>query len=246
LSRIIKSPRISDASFPVNESATEDRGQPALSAEERLARANRKAEETLASARAEAERMRSAAVAELDALRQNARQEAERLQQAARTQGLEEGREQGRREVREALRAQAQAFEELVAGLTASIQREKQKLIEAFEPQLIRLACAIAGRLVRRELEQDRETVGRIAAQAISLANEKEKMNLRLNPEDLHEVRQQSDRLKALHEEIKELILEEDPRIERGGCIIETVVGNVDARIERQLAELGRELLDSV
>lgn len=246
MSRIIKSPRIADASYPVDEGGAGERNRSGLSVEEQLAQAKREAEEILVRARAEAERLRAAAAADSDAMRQNAHQEAERLHESARTRGLEEGREQGRREILESMQTQARAFEERVAGLTTAIQQGKRKLIEAFEPQLIRLACAIAGRIVRREIEQDRDTVLRIAAQAIGLANEKEKLILRLNPEDLHEVREQSDRLKALHEEIKELILEEDPRIERGGCVIETVVGNVDARIERQLAELGRELMDSV
>jgi flagellar assembly protein FliH len=39
------------------------------------------------------------------------------------------------------------------------------------------------------------------------------------------------------------LEVQEDPRVEEGGCIVETVFGNIDARIETQLANLREELL---
>ena len=44
-----------------------------------------------------------------------------------------------------------------------------------------------------------------------------------------------------LQERIKDLV--PDPTVQRGGCVVKTDMGEVDARIERQFAEIERGLL---
>ncbi len=247
MSRVIKSPPVSEEAYHVPEAPSaadadapgRDKGEPqALDFE---AQARRKLQQAEAEARAIVEQ----AQAESGRLLAEARSEAERLKALAREEGHKEGRRQGQQEIELAMKAQAEAFEQSVFALQESLQRDKERLVRKAEPQLIELACTIAGRVVRKEIEQDNEAVMRIVQKAIALATEKEKLRIRLNPADVEWVRQHCQQLMASHDDLGEMHFEEDPRIERGGCIVETVAGNVDARLERQLEELRRSLQES-
>ena len=135
--------------------------------------------------------------------------------------GLEEGRQQGQQEVQESMASTVSKLDQVIGSLIDSIQQEKEKIIRTCEPQLIELACTIAGRIIRKEVQQDDEAVLRIVQQALHLANEKEKIILRMNPADLLLVREHSEQLRESNEEIKDIIFEDDSRVECGGCVIE-------------------------
>jgi len=244
LSRVIKSPPVSRQAYHVpepdcpNSNPGEGRGEPldpeAL-ARRRLEEAEREAHALVEQARADSERLLEQAGAE-----------AKRLKELAWEEGLNEGRRQGREEIEAAMRAQAESFERSALTLLESLQREKERLLRKTEPELIELACSIAGRIVRREVEQDDEAVLRIVQKAIDLATEKTQLLIRLHPTDIEWVRQHCEQLRATHDHLEQILFEPDTRIERGGCIIETKAGNVDARLERQLGELRRNLQESM
>lgn len=246
MSRVIKSPFLSGKVRHVPEptsavegsGAGEQGGGPLdreAQARQRLQEAERKARTLIEQAQGES-----------DGLVAEARSEAKRLKDLAWEEGLNEGRRQGQQELEAAKKEQVEHFERSVRTLLESMQAEKERLIRKAEPQLIDLACAIAGRIVRKEVEQDSSTVLSIVQKAIDLATAKDQLLIRLNPADIEWVREHSGQLMASHDELGEIHFEQDPRIERGGCIIETKVGNVDARLERQLGELRRNLRESV
>jgi flagellar assembly protein FliH len=43
---------------------------------------------------------------------------------------------------------------------------------------------------------------------------------------------------------IRDMVIEADEKVERGGCILESDSGNVDARISTQLKKIEETLLD--
>jgi len=251
LPRIIKSPEISKEVCPVpgrSEEPVEPRFPP-VSAVDSQAESQKLFQETelqcfqmLEQARAEASQLVKDGQARAESLLQQARTRCLEIEEQARQTGMQAGREQGRLEIEETLSLLVQEQEQTLLSLAESIRAEKEKIISRIEPQLIDLACAIAGKIVRKEIAQDDLAILRIVEQAISLAVEKEKLRIRLNPADLEILRQYSQGLKQSHDGIQDLELQEDPRIERGGCVIETPTGNVDGRLERQLEEIRRAL----
>ncbi|MFN3695189.1 MAG: FliH/SctL family protein, partial [Ignavibacterium sp.] len=64
---------------------------------------------------------------------------------------------------------------------------------------------------------------------------------IKLNPQDFDFV---TNDLKDLNKtfDVSRIKLEKDEMIEKGGCLIETEIGNADARISSQLNELKRKL----
>jgi len=175
-------------------------------------------------AAAEAQRIIAAAEAEAEALRQGAEMSAR------------EAREAGYREGYEA------ALSQLSEDLLAAREGRKAALASA-ERDLLRLAVKIAEKIIGREIEADRATLVDMVAAALGHARRQEVLTVRVNPEALAAARAHADRLEA-GGRARLLDFVADPRLELGGCVIETDAGSVDAQLATQLRVLERALLE--
>jgi flagellar assembly protein FliH len=66
-------------------------------------------------------------------------------------------------------------------------------------------------------------------------------VTVRVNPADIDTMRQHRDKLMAMND-IDNLRVIEDQRVDRGGVVIETEAGTIDAKISTQLREARRLL----
>ena len=115
---------------------------------------------------------------------------------------------------------------------------------KSFEKLVIETAFEVAKKVIQREVSSStiiNENV-RFAINKIMGANE---IRLKLNPTDIEELNETTENL--IHSgSFNKIKIEPDARIELGGCLIETEIGNVDARISTQLNEMQRQLEDSL
>jgi flagellar assembly protein FliH len=102
------------------------------------------------------------------------------------------------------------------------------------EADLVQLALAVARKIVDREVSLGPEAVTRIIRQALSRVEHAGRIVIKLNPTDLELLADIKPRLLSGLPEGGRAAFEADAGIARGGCLIETDVGEVDARIERQ------------
>lgn len=107
------------------------------------------------------------------------------------------------------------------------------------ERELIRLAIEIAKKIVHREVTTDKEVVLTLGRMALSRLQNRTVARVHLHPDDFTYVDANLERLESRHS----LELISDPSIQSGGCLVETEMGDVDARIEQQFAEIERALL---
>ena len=144
---------------------------------------------------------------------------------AARAAGYEEGLTAGRAEVSAAARALMAATERLdEASATAATDAE---------PVAVELALRIAEKVLGGELEARPEVVLDVVRGALRRLTEPLPATLLVNPEDAELVRDAIDELSIEHG--GELTVREERRIERGGCLLRTAAGEVDAQISAQL-----------
>ena len=118
---------------------------------------------------------------------------------------------------------------------------ERHKLIESAEPELVRLATGIAERILHQQIALDRGVVVEMAKVAIGRLVDRESVTVRVNPADLERMRQHRDEFLNASD-IKHLRILEDQRVDRGGVLVETDGGTIDARISTQLNEAKRVL----
>jgi flagellar assembly protein FliH len=146
-------------------------------------------------------------------------------------QGERAGAEAAAVQAEAMLRRMAQAIDE-IAGLRHRIARDT-------EQQMVQLALTVARRIIQREVSIDRELVMAIARVAIDRVGEAARVTVRLNPDDYAVI------VAANHQGWPggHVTLIADTRLPRGGCRVESELGNIDAGIEAQLQEMTQALL---
>ena len=144
-------------------------------------------------------------------------------------QGERAGLEAGGKRAEAMLRRVAQTIEEL-GGL-------RQTLIQETEREMVQLALTLARRVVHREVTLDPELAAALAHVALERLGTTTPATIRLNPEDYTVVAQDGARWGG-----QSVTVVPDPSISRGGCLVESAFGSVDATIESQFDELSRAL----
>ena len=169
--------------------------------------------------------------AEIGALRREAEEELEEARCRAETI-RQEAREAGRKE----------GLEECMRKL-AKARAEYSRLRDQGEQEMVELAFHIARRLVGKAIEMQPEIVRDIVGEALVNARGHDQIVVLIHPDD-------HDRVEAARDEYVRALegvpvyFEADPSLERGGCVIETESGRIDARLETQLQVLREALLD--
>ncbi len=158
--------------------------------------------------------------------------------------GFKEGEEKAKRELEQDYSSKLFRKYEEVYNILKIYDENLAEYEKAFEILVIQTAHELAKKIVQREIETTNvinENI-RTAINKIIGANE---VKLKLNPMDLQELTETSKNI--IHSSsFSKIKIEVDDQIERGGCLIETEIGNVDARISTQLNKLKQQLLESL
>lgn len=167
-----------------------------------------------------------------------ARAEAEQIRLEAAEQGRAEGL------------AQAHLLVEPACTLLAAAARELTGVHEEFlrlaETRAVELALAIAEKIVGASLEVRPELVLELATGALRAAGERDHVVLLVNPDDLELLREAAGDLSAALGGIQRLEIVPERRIARGGCIVQTAAGEIDATVQTQLARAQEVLTASL
>ena len=191
------------------------------------------AEEEASKVVAEAEKR----VAELEA---SAASKVEAAEREAAKKGREEGREEGYKE------GQAEV-ERLVGRLHVILDRAMDKRAEILaetETQVVELVLLVAKKVVKVISENQKSVVVQNIQQALRKLKTKSDVIVRVNIADLQLATEHVKDFVAMAENAKKLQIVEDGTVDRGGCVIETDFGEIDARIASQLSELEEKILD--
>ena len=187
-------------------------------------------------ARAEADRLLAAARDEASGL---AAEAGERGYAEGHARGLEEGLREGRETGHAAaLEAGSEALRTIEARWQAgleSFESSRADLLRAFREDVIALALAVADKLVYRIVEVDPSVVEDQLAEALSLVARPTSVIVQSHPEDRALLEAALPELVERFRHCEHVSVHDDPQIERGGCVVETAGGTIDARIRTQL-----------
>ncbi|OGC05138.1 hypothetical protein A2276_04255 [candidate division WOR-1 bacterium RIFOXYA12_FULL_43_27] len=159
-----------------------------------------------------------------------ARREAETIKQEAKRSGYEEGKRQGQAEIQ-------QKMKEALETLNDAIKARK-KIIKDAEAEILRLALKSAEQIIRSEVSLHRDVCLNIVSEAISRVSDREQVIVRVNREDAEYIKKYKDRLSGIVDGIRSFSILEDNQIEPGGCIVETNLGYIDARINTKIESI--------
>jgi flagellar assembly protein FliH len=163
---------------------------------------------------------------------------AERIQEQARETGLAEGRAAG---VSQAQGEVAAAVGALNAAL-ASIEQLRVELTAALERDAAELALRLAEQIVGGVIAVQSERVVDVARNALRRVADRRRVVLIVNPGDLEAMSAAITSLQGELGGIEHCDVQADRRIGRGGAVLRTEAGEIDASIESQL-ERAREVV---
>lgn len=129
-----------------------------------------------------------------------------------------------------------------LANAAVEVGAARKKLRREAEEDCVKLAVAVARRVLRRELAIDPEALLGIIKAALARLEGREVDRLRLHPDDAELV---EGAVKAMPGR-SSLQIVADAALESGACILETSRGGLDASVETQLREIERGLVDRI
>lgn len=162
--------------------------------------------------------------------------EISRREQEALRAGFEKGRAEGEREAEARLAEAIGRFSAAVAEMAS----RRAKLRREAESDVVKLAIAIARRVLHRELNADPDALAGLVKAALEQLENREIERVRVHPEDADAVRAGVQKLRPAGR--VEIVA--DAALARGAAVFETSRGALDASVETQLAEIERGLTD--
>ena len=141
-------------------------------------------------------------------------------------EGFSQGRDEGFSSVTE----QVMAFEKM-----------KEDFYEKAEENIIRLVTQVAEKVIGKIVQENGEAIKAIVKQAIE-SSLGDRILIRVSPEDYKTVSAAESEFRDILDRTKRLTFKEDESIAQGGCVVETEVGTIDARLETQLKAIKKAL----
>jgi flagellar assembly protein FliH len=161
------------------------------------------------------------------------------LNEQAYQRGLADGWEKGMIEGENTWHAQT---EKKIKPLLTSLQdvlhqlnNLRKETYQDIEKEVVELALAIARQVICQEITIDKEIVVCVAREALAKVEDPGRIKIKMSPSDMQFIKETRSQLSNMIENIDHVTFEGAENIQSGGCIIETDLGEIDARIEKQL-----------
>ncbi|MCQ2576724.1 MAG: flagellar assembly protein FliH [Treponema sp.] len=170
----------------------------------------------------------------------DAEAERERLQRDAYREGYDKGHEEGY----EKGKAEVERLIERMHRVLEAVMQRREEILKDTESQIVELVVLMARKVIKILSENQKNVVMANTLAALKKVKTRGEVILRLNVEDVKLTSEHVSEFIQHVENVKGITVMEDSTVERGGCIVETDFGAIDARISSQLQELENKILE--
>ena len=177
---------------------------------------------------------------EAEAIIAEANAQKQRITDDAYKAGFDEGQEKGFAEGN----MEAQRLIDRLHVILDRVMDKRQEILEGTEQQIVELVLLMTRKVVKIISENQRNVVMSNVLRALRKVRGRGDVIVRVNLADVKLTTEHTKEFMAAVENIKNITIAEDSSIDRGGCIVETDFGAIDARISSQLAELEQKILE--
>ncbi len=170
----------------------------------------------------------------------DAQVEANSVLQKAQDDGFKTGRESGYSEGY----SEAERLVGRLHSMVEAVSAKRQEILDSTEQQIVELVLLMTRKVVKIMSENQKSVILANVVQALKKVRGRGDVILHVN---LADVKLTTEHIKDFIREVesvKSITVVEDSSVEKGGCIVETDFGAIDARISSQLAELESKILE--
>jgi len=154
------------------------------------------------------------------------------------SEGFAAGEKAGYDKAKAAFDAEIAKLKDQTAKYFKQLEDTKKTMINDLEHILLRFCVELTKKIISCELETNKEIIIATIKRALSIISERENILIRVSPGDIEAASGNKDFLSSVTERLENIRIEVDARIGKGGCIIESNSGLVDARLGVQLEEV--------
>lgn len=153
------------------------------------------------------------------------------IEEKAYDEGFSQGEKVGMETWKEKLEPVINNFRQALGEL----EDIRTRIYKNAEKEAVELALAIARKIVYREVATNKEIVANVVKEALKKAGNQGGIRVRVHPSDMSYIKNSDIGFSGLVDKAENVTLIEDDKIENGGCVVETDLGEIDARIRKQL-----------
>ncbi len=164
----------------------------------------------------------------------------EHLYNDAKKDGFEHGHEEGYAQGRE----EGNRLVDRMHKMLEAVMLRREEILQETESQIVELVILMARKVVKILSENQKNVVMANTLAALKKVKSRGKVTLRVNLEDVKLTTSHISEFIQHVENVNGITVIEDSSVERGGCIVETDFGAIDARISSQLQELENKILE--
>lgn len=201
------------------------------------------AERQVREASDEAERILMEANEQIDGWWQERRLQDEHLVEALKSEGYDTGYREGSEKVLADLQEQISQMMEEAQTVLKQAYLMKEQIIQEAEPFLVELSCAIAEKVIDKQLTLESDYVIDLIKSNLLRKREQGVITLCVAPKYFSFVQAAREELGAAIDSQAELQIIPDSTVHDRGCVIRSSFGSVDARVDTQLTEIKKELI---
>ncbi len=154
-------------------------------------------------------------------------------------ESYEKGFEQGRKDGLELEKKQIQEQRRQMEALFAELRDLKPSLLREAEQEAVTLGSRIAKRIIGEEIRTDPSVIQRTVRAALDFAADRSRLSITVHPEDMEEIRRVLPELASMAQGGRFQVTE-DETVDRGGCLLETGFGRINATISEQLSVIDK------
>jgi len=176
---------------------------------------------------------------------EDARKSVREAFEKGKAEGLRIGTEKGTAEAAAVYKKNIGEIQQNVVSFLKKIEDSKREIFSHSEHIILKLCLEISKKIIASEISTRQDVILNVTRKALSYIAEREKLVIRVAPDDLNILNENRDFWEPVTEKLKDVIIEPDERVNRGSCIIESNSGTVDARLGVQMDEIA-ELVEKM
>ncbi len=169
-----------------------------------------------------------------------AEEEQDRIRAAAHNDGFTMGHEEGFTKGNEEVNRLIDRMHKVLEG----VMQRREEILRETEEQIVELVVLMARKVIKVISENQKSVINGNVLAALKKVKGRGSVTLRVNLEDLQLTTQNVNEFIKRCENIEGITVLEDSTVEKGGCIVETDFGAIDARISSQLTEVENKIME--
>ena len=159
-------------------------------------------------------------------------------------EAYEKGFAQGQKDGEELGRRQYETLANRLKDILKSLDEAVSEHVLTLEPQLFSLLKVMVEKLVLKEVSTSPEVIKTCLREALGHVVEQTQVKIHLHPDDVEFLEEVLGELREEFARIRDFEILSDPNLSRGGCLLETEFGLIDATLDRRWREIFAKLED--